>query len=667
MKKKRETAVKPTEVNVFAATKTERWISAAVFFSVLLVYVTTLYPSVPGGDSGEFIASAFTMGVAHPPGYPLFTMLGKLFTFLPWGSIAWRVNLLSATFGAGAAFFLYLSVWRWSRNFWAGISAAGLFAFSSLTWRWSVAAEVFALNNFFIAFLLYLSVRYWQSRELKVAQLGAFFFGLGMCNHHLLALYGLPLSFWVLWTGRSQLLKRRELASLVGLFVLGLLPYLYLPFAGARESAMTWGDVATWDGFWNHFFRRDYGTFNLGGRGENSGLGSSLVIYFKDSAADLLWVGFPVAALGIWSTLKEEGRYGFAAITLFCFLFYAIVFHSRANLQIEQLIFHTVTTRFWQQSTLLVCAWAGIGFALLFARFPAAALLIVGLQFGLHFGESNQHSNDYVKRYATNALGSLPHGALVLTAGDLETYAFHYLQECEGFRRDVRVIDRAMLWYPWMKKRVEKNYPEIVIPGSYYQYHVGESGGYTLAQLAAANSNRKIYISDFTEDEDHVLALSQLQVFVFGFLNHVLAQGEKFDFDSELQAHQRVLAGFDPALPKDTATLSWEYFIWKKKVSDGDYRLAMAILPYALKSDTPNPVVPLKLATSLMEKGSLGSDVNPVVLKNLGLAYSNLAHYEPSAKDKMIAVWKRYLAVAPTDDQQTGAIARAVARAEAQH
>ena len=649
------------------STSTERWISVSVFFLVLVVYCSTLYPSVPGGDSGEFIASAFTLGVAHPPGYPLFTMLGKFFTLLPWGSIAWRVNLLSALFGAGAAFFLHMSVWRWSRNIWAGITAAGLFAFSSLTWRWSVAAEVFALNNFFIALLLYLSVRYWQSRELNVVRLAAFFFGLGMANHHLLALYGIPLSLWILWTGRTQLLKPKEFAFLIGFFVLGLLPYLYLPFAGAREGVMTWGDVSSWDGFWNHFFRRDYGTFNLGGRGESAGLGSSFVIYIKDSAADLLWVGFPIALFGIWTSLKKEGRGGFAAITLVAFLCYLVVFHSRANLQVNQLIFHTVTTRFWQQSNLLICAWAGIGSAILFARVPAAALLIVVLQLGLHFRESDQHQNDYVKRYATNALGSLPQGALVLTAGDLETYAFHYLQECEGFRRDVRVIDRAMLWYPWMKKLVEKNYPEIVIPGAYYQYHVGESGGYTLAQLASANSGKQIYLSDFTEDEDHVLALSQLQVFVYGFLNHVLSPGEKFDLNSEIKAHQHALEGFDPTLPKETSTLSWEYFIWKKKVSDGDYRLAMAILPYALNPDTANPIEPLKLAASLMEKRSQAEDVNPVVLKNLGLAYSHLAQYEPTAKNKMIAVWKRYLGVAPAGDSQTAAISRAVSRAEAQH
>src|SRR5260370_21268266 len=64
--------------------------------AVFLVYLRTLAPTVVGGDTPELITVAYTMGVAHPPGYPLFTMLAKLFTLFPFGTVAWRVNLLSA-------------------------------------------------------------------------------------------------------------------------------------------------------------------------------------------------------------------------------------------------------------------------------------------------------------------------------------------------------------------------------------------------------------------------------------------------------------------------------------------------------------------------------------------------------------------------------------------
>jgi len=80
------------------------WVAPAVaFLGLLALYVATLAPSIMGGDSGELTASALTGGVPHPPGYPLFALLARLFAALPLGhSPAWRVNLLSATSTAAA-------------------------------------------------------------------------------------------------------------------------------------------------------------------------------------------------------------------------------------------------------------------------------------------------------------------------------------------------------------------------------------------------------------------------------------------------------------------------------------------------------------------------------------------------------------------------------------
>ncbi|XP_030786408.1 transmembrane protein 260 isoform X2 [Rhinopithecus roxellana] len=83
----------------------------AVFAAVAAVFTLTLPPSVPGGDSGELITAAHELGVAHPPGYPLFTLVAKLaITLFPFGSIAYRVNLLCGLFGAVAASLLFFTV-----------------------------------------------------------------------------------------------------------------------------------------------------------------------------------------------------------------------------------------------------------------------------------------------------------------------------------------------------------------------------------------------------------------------------------------------------------------------------------------------------------------------------------------------------------------------------
>src|SRR4051812_34333959 len=99
---------------------------------VLLIYGVTLCPSVGGGDSGELATVAYTLGIAHPPGYPLYTLFGKLFTTLPFGTVAWRVNLFSAVCGALASVSLARAVGAWTQSSRAGLLAGGLFAFSPL-------------------------------------------------------------------------------------------------------------------------------------------------------------------------------------------------------------------------------------------------------------------------------------------------------------------------------------------------------------------------------------------------------------------------------------------------------------------------------------------------------------------------------------------------------
>lgn len=77
-----------------------------------IVYLLTLAPTVYWGDSGELITVAYTLGIAHPSGYPTYTLLGHLFTYIPFGSIAWRVNLMSAVFASLAVMLLYFVCWK---------------------------------------------------------------------------------------------------------------------------------------------------------------------------------------------------------------------------------------------------------------------------------------------------------------------------------------------------------------------------------------------------------------------------------------------------------------------------------------------------------------------------------------------------------------------------
>jgi len=125
--------------------------------AALVVYFLTLYPSVAGGDSGELIGAVGSGGVIHPPGYPAYALLGLVFAKLPFGNLAWRCNLLSAVCDALAAALLFVAARIATRSMPAAWVTAILFALAPGVWRYAIVAEVFALDNLFVASLLLLA------------------------------------------------------------------------------------------------------------------------------------------------------------------------------------------------------------------------------------------------------------------------------------------------------------------------------------------------------------------------------------------------------------------------------------------------------------------------------------------------------------------------------
>ena len=84
-----------------------------VFFSALLVYLETASPNVAFWDCGEFVTTSYVLGVPHPPGAPLYTILGRVFTLLPIArEIAFRVNLISVLAASFSVLLIYLVVVR---------------------------------------------------------------------------------------------------------------------------------------------------------------------------------------------------------------------------------------------------------------------------------------------------------------------------------------------------------------------------------------------------------------------------------------------------------------------------------------------------------------------------------------------------------------------------
>ena len=404
------------------------------FVTVFLSYCATIQSGVPGGDSGELISEACHSGVAHPPGYPTFIMLTKFFMSSLPIKPAVAANVASAGFGSVSALFIYLTVERFTRpksgkdgasRYVAALCGSWAFAFSELTWMYSIGAEVFALNNALVAIIVYLSVQYscadTQGGRRRAALWGAFFSGLALTNQHTAVFYVLVIAVCVVWdlgSGRKSEKKQvntlktskkkrkngennsapeenenglgstgggggggnyaKEILLLGVSGLLGLLPYLYLIFSALTPKKGSWGDTGSLAGFFTHVTRKEYGTFSLSpGKFQSEGLVERLMYYADDVRYQFRPVGAGLAAIGIVVTFLETirlprevfpGRRGSSVILGAMFLVYSVTFHSLSNLPLSENMPYEVHRRFWMQPNIIIAVWIGIGLSFALER-----------------------------------------------------------------------------------------------------------------------------------------------------------------------------------------------------------------------------------------------------------------------------------------------------------
>ena len=240
----------------------------ALTLGALVLYVLTLAPSVMPGDYAEFQFSAAILGVPHPTGYSLYILLGKLFTLLPFGDVAYRVNLSSAVYMAaavGVGYAVALKLLRlagWGRVWWVAGVGVALFAISPTPWSMALVARSYALNALLVALVLYALITWRTTQSPRWFYLAAFLIGLSLVHHAttylLLPAYGLYLLLAERENRREGKVENTRPPRIVrrlllgGLCLLaGLSPLLFLVYRFVWGSPYYWGSPTTWKDFFD--------------------------------------------------------------------------------------------------------------------------------------------------------------------------------------------------------------------------------------------------------------------------------------------------------------------------------------------------------------------------------------------------------------------------------
>jgi tetratricopeptide (TPR) repeat protein len=189
----------------------------AAFLIPLLFYWRTMCKALYIGDGGDFITASYTLGVPHPPGYPLYTLLGKLFLSLPIpggvSQAAWRMNFMSAFFGALTTLLVYFLIRRITKCNWLAFFAALAVAFARTFWSQAVITEVYTLNTFFMLLQLNLLLIRTETGSRNSLIWMGLALGLSLAHHPSIAIF-FPAYIYYSYVKRDHDLTRLLLVAL---------------------------------------------------------------------------------------------------------------------------------------------------------------------------------------------------------------------------------------------------------------------------------------------------------------------------------------------------------------------------------------------------------------------------------------------------------------------
>jgi len=458
-------------------------LAGLLFLLVLAVYVFTLAPTITMEDSGELVTAAATLGIPHPSGYPLWTILGQIFCWLPFGTVAWRVNLMSAVFGALTILVLYLIFRRTIKNQLAAFCAPLLLAFSATFWQQSVTAKFYTLNSFFVLLLIYVLLVWSEKREHKYLYFFSLLYGLSLTNHTMMLLLAPAYAAYIIWTEPRIILAYRLILKMFGLFLLGLAVYAYIPWRAFAQADFNWGQIVDWPGVIAHITRSQYGDFSPLAKSHSK---TGLVISFLVEISLQFFTPtiFLALAGAIYLWLKNRAL---AALTTLIFLLNSLgIIYLRKFGMLTDIVY--VYRVYYLPAFCVLIFWVGVildylyeFLKKLFAARRPLFFKAVGLAFGIIllllpvcFLAVNYDRNNYRHfwlnyDYAKNLLASLEPDSIYFflydqsLQGDTELFSLLYLQLAENFRPDVLVVSEHNLFY---KKA------DFIFPKRYYKMNI---------------------------------------------------------------------------------------------------------------------------------------------------------------------------------------------------
>jgi len=424
-----------------------------IFLYATVVFLILLYctsPSVNSGDSGEFITTAAILGVAHSPGYPLYSLLGKFFSILlPFGNFAYKINLFNVVLAL--VIFLFIIIWS-VKNYkddikvWCCVLLTSTLIFSESFFRNAVQTEVFVLNSLLavvILFLLYESLEY---KKLNFLVLASFLFGLSIGNHHTI-IFLFPAFLYSFFKNKVSL---KNIIIILLFFVLGFSIYFVLLIRAKKQPYFNWGNPVNVYNLYRVITRKDYGTFQLTVEKPLEYNIKNFLLQLKrfiSHTNEDLSIFMLLLGIASFYTICKNNQKIFI-ILFFSYLLAGIGFFALSNLPFSP-IYDGILERFYILPNVILVFTIIISLRYLNKFLPFVfmfAICSTGINMYRNFVRCNYREYFLNYDYGMNIMRTLlKNSILFMDGGDDTFYTLGYLQAVEKRRLDVELHDRGGL------------------------------------------------------------------------------------------------------------------------------------------------------------------------------------------------------------------------------
>ena len=444
-----------------------RWVDGAFLLAALLgpllLYTFSMPTTVVLEDDGLFLMTIKHLGIAHPPGYPLYTLLGHLFVSLP-GNTAVLGHLFSGLTMAGACALVYTCARLVMAGPWPALAGAWLFGASEHVWSQAIIAEVYALNAllFFAIYALLLRNLFLPPSQ-RAWLLAAGLFGLSLANHWplmMLTAPGLLMTVQPVWRRLAP-----RLPLLAGLAVVSAaLPYGWLIWRSQQDLIINFsGPINSLERIWHYLGRQDYTGVDVSAA---AGWGDRLAFlgwFAQQVAMQLTIPGFALVLLGL-AVLFRRRQWALLGSSVLVFMGNSVVLLLLLAFEFSD--YQVAVFRPYP----LVCfglaaIWLAIGAQTALDRLrqhpplqkrpgsnwttrrlpmAIAAMATVTLTTSSvhgHWSRNNRSDSTLTRTYAELIFNFLPKDAILIVNGDTDTAPLGYFHFVENYRPDIRLVN----------------------------------------------------------------------------------------------------------------------------------------------------------------------------------------------------------------------------------